>query len=220
MDVAYDNHLVVLSNSFSFTVNDNTLGLIIAQIIADTTNGNITACSYNGVPMTVGESGQTAGKNWAMFYLVAPASGANTLAVTIDAGTALVAVSSFTGVDQSTPLDNYQTDVGDGTSRSVTVSSSAENMIVGSVQNVPGASASTCGDNAPTGTTTERACTQIGAGGASRSHSLCTNAGANGELTYSTTVNETQRLNGWNINAGVAASSSRNRSKRHLLGLM
>jgi hypothetical protein len=66
-----------------------------------------------------------------LFYLVAPATGANTVSYTASATGDLGGGSvSFTGVDQTTPVANTATNFGTGTSVTLSVTNASGNMVV------------------------------------------------------------------------------------------
>jgi len=71
-----------------------------------------------------------------MFYLVAPATGSNTVSCTVSSSSQLTGGSvSFTEVDQTTPLANAVTNFGDSAAPSVTVTSATGNMVVDAAAN-------------------------------------------------------------------------------------
>jgi hypothetical protein len=92
-------------------------------------NATISSVTYNGVGMTAVESG---GASIRLYALVAPATGANNVVVTLSTDEAVCAVAaSYTGVDQTTGYNGVQSSAtGDG-SPSLTVTSAAGNLVVG-----------------------------------------------------------------------------------------
>lgn len=101
----------------------------------------ITSVTYNGVAMTLVPSSLTHTNNinhgfCVMYYLVAPATGANNVVVTWtnsgpNAGDGIGAGSlGFTGVNQTTPFSNLATAFGNSTATSVAVTSAVGNIVV------------------------------------------------------------------------------------------
>ena len=93
------------------------------------------AVKYDGVPMTsagiVHSNNRTAGFVQ-LFYLVAPVTGTRPVQVTMTGGSGAISAGSvsFTGVNQTTPIRNVTTAVGDSTTPNVTVASAPGNMVV------------------------------------------------------------------------------------------
>ena len=122
------NHTVSGSNTLL------TVGVAVGKITTNISGYTISA-TYAGVPLTsagrvVTSTGSTGIVQF--FYLKAPASGTNTVQVTLTGGTADIEAGSvsFTGVDQTTPVRNITTNNGNGTTASVTVPSATGNMVV------------------------------------------------------------------------------------------
>jgi len=119
--------------------------LLVVGVAVGTTGSDasfVTTATYNGVAMTsiskVHSDNQTNGYIQ-MFYLVNPDSGSNTVAITNNSNCDLAGGSvSFTGVDQSTPLDSPVTNFGDGTSGSVSVSTNVGDMVIDATCNGSG----------------------------------------------------------------------------------
>src|SRR5215218_1188399 len=107
--------------------------LLVGVVLASTNDAAInTTVTYNGVAMTsvAGEVHTNAGTaGYAeLFYLVAPATGTNTVSVAITGATVegLECGSvSLNSVDQTTPIAHQATATGSGTSASVAVASAA-----------------------------------------------------------------------------------------------
>lgn len=144
------------SLSWSHTCTGSNLVLIAAVAMgASVDTGITTAATYNSVSMTslgVVHSGTLTAGYIQAWYLIAPATGANTLAITASGGTpgTLAGGScSFTGADQTTPMgtaftghDN-NTPVGTG-SVSVTGTTSG-NMIFSAICTGSGGESATTG---------------------------------------------------------------------------
>lgn len=98
--------------TFSSTVGAALTNSILVLYIQVHTNLGISvsAASYNAVAMTklIRENDGVRNATVEIWYLVAPASGSNTVSVTLAGGTATFADAvciSYTGVDQVTPMD-------------------------------------------------------------------------------------------------------------------
>ena len=99
-----------VSPSWSHTTGSgsNRLLVLTASIWQDTPGtGTITAASYNSVSLTdPAISIRSAGMLTDIWYLVAPATGSNTMSVTVTGATDAVklSVSTYTGIDPTTPV--------------------------------------------------------------------------------------------------------------------
>jgi hypothetical protein len=96
------------SFSWTHTCTGSDLYLIVA-VFSYNNQGTLTAPTYNGVTMTLIQSTALAGplnKLW-LYGLANPATGANTVAFSFSISNSFVAsvATSYTGVDQSTPID-------------------------------------------------------------------------------------------------------------------
>lgn len=115
-DAATDNSQVTgTSHSFSHTCTGDDRLLIVSWM--QTVNATVTSCTYNGVAMTaVTGSGleivETGG--WLQqYYLVAPATGSNTVEITVPTSRFMRACSaSYTGVAQTGTIDSSNTATG------------------------------------------------------------------------------------------------------------
>ncbi len=124
------------SLSWSHTCTGSNLVLVVGVaigIIGD--SGKSASATYNGVAMTsagVVHSGAGTDGFVQMFYLAGPATGANTVAITITGGSVDITGGSvsFTGAHQTTPLINIATNTGVGTTASVSVTNASGNMVV------------------------------------------------------------------------------------------
>jgi hypothetical protein len=101
--------------TFAHTCTGNDLILIVAVVDQD---HNTTGVTYNGVAMTAINNGAQGDSLW---YLVGPATGSNNVVVTRSGAGDLfnAASSSYTGVDQSSPIDSSNT--GNSLSRPLTI---------------------------------------------------------------------------------------------------
>lgn len=120
--------------TWSHTCSGSNRLLVVGVAFSATDTGVTTAVTYNSVSMTslgkVHTNNQTGGFV-ELFYLVAPATGANTVSYTASATGDLGGGSvSFTGVDQTTPVANTATNFGTGTSVTLSVTNASGNMVV------------------------------------------------------------------------------------------
>lgn len=105
MAIAYNTHKscgrAITTNSCTYTCSSGSDRLLIAYV--GWYNGqSISACTYNGVAMTVGASINPSGgqRGAAVYYLLSPATGANTLSASCTPGGQYLylAGSDYTGV--------------------------------------------------------------------------------------------------------------------------
>jgi hypothetical protein len=111
-----------------------TVGVSTRENTSGSTNGKVTGVTYNSVAMTEGQTDlrDTASSNriyTQLWYLAGPATGENTVSVTLTATTdeAKAGAMSFTGVDQTTPKDASNGTNGSGTTPSIAVTTVADN---------------------------------------------------------------------------------------------
>src|SRR6185312_13655052 len=96
-------------------------------IMATSTSTDWTGFTYGGVALTQIQTGQTATNRISLWYLVNPASGSNTLTGTWPGNqTHGVIVSSYTGVNQSTPINTSTAGTGSGTSLTQSVTTNVD----------------------------------------------------------------------------------------------
>lgn len=122
MAIAYDNSSFLGSNggsgnfSASYTGATLTNGLLVAGITGDTTTDSITAVTYDGAALTLGAKLQTSGGRWIYcYYLLGPASGSKTFAITQSGGGYLIpVVAEYSGVKQSGQPDATATNSSGG----------------------------------------------------------------------------------------------------------
>jgi hypothetical protein len=125
------------SLSWSHTCSGSNRLLVVGMAVGAGLTTNTSTATYNGVAMT------SAGKVYSnnqndgyvqLFYLVAPATGANTVIVTCDQPHDMTGGStSFNGVDQTTPVSGATTAFGTTTSATVNVTSRYGDMVVDAV---------------------------------------------------------------------------------------
>lgn len=125
------------SLSWSHTCSGTNRLLVVSINVGAASDDVETTATYNGVSMT--SAGRVASNNQIdgytqLFYLVAPATGSNTVTVTSTLSKSLVGGSiSFTGVDQTSPVSNITTNFGSGAAPVINVTSDYGNMVVDSL---------------------------------------------------------------------------------------
>jgi hypothetical protein len=102
------------------------------------TSTSVSAVTYNSVSFTEVPGSATNNSNFYVrfYYLVAPATGANTFQVTFGGATAFdigCSILTFTGVDQSVPLGTAANAANFGTTPSVAVSAATDDLVVDAV---------------------------------------------------------------------------------------
>lgn len=126
------------SVSWSHTCTGSNRILIVGAAVGCLSDAITTTATYNGVSMTsVGSrvltNNQVNSGYVQMWSLIAPATGANTVQITASASVDAFSAgsTSFTGVDQTTPLGTPATAFGSSTTASVAVAGTTSgNMIV------------------------------------------------------------------------------------------
>jgi hypothetical protein len=125
-----------LSWSHTCSGNDRLLFVVVGAGSSVVGNRVVTSVTYNGVALT--QAWALNGPGWVRnegWYLVAPATGANTVVVTY-AGNNLQAAAggvSFTGVNQTTPVDTAATASGNTGNPTVVVSSATTDIVISGV---------------------------------------------------------------------------------------
>jgi hypothetical protein len=107
------NGSTVTSFTYSYTTGGSDR-LLIVQLYWQNSR-TVSTITYNGVAMTavVSPLDTGGGERHGMWYLVNPASGANNLSVTFSGTTPYVALlSSYTGIDQASPIGATRTETG------------------------------------------------------------------------------------------------------------
>lgn len=114
MAIAFDNGAVVATGSNagslsgSFTVTGSN-PFLIAYAWGAIGSDTVSDIQYNGVSLTkIGGTVCPSDRGVSMWYLKAPATGSNTLSVS-GSGLYLLSAASYTGVDQTSPLDSSNT---------------------------------------------------------------------------------------------------------------
>lgn len=192
------------SLSWNHTCSGSNRLLVVGVSLSDGSDPGktITGVTYSGVALTstaaIHSGGGTAGYVQ-MWYLVAPGTGTNPVVVTLSAfgaSTDLLGGSvSFDGVDQSTPVQNFNSATGSGTSASLVITSATGDMVVDVEAN---------GSNIPVSTKivrwSEHVTNGAGAGNAGQSSA----AGAASVTMGYTTTSDSWGMAGFDIKAAGA----------------
>jgi hypothetical protein len=142
MALAYDSASGLQSNSgtvhtLSHTCSGSNRLLVVYVMISNARS--IVSITYGGVDMTL-KTSKIVGQSVYVYYLAAPATGANNVVVTIDSSSYCYPTAvSYTGVDQSTPTGNAGTS--NGTTPSITLTTTVANawLVMGVRDAVDGA---------------------------------------------------------------------------------
>jgi len=121
------------SLSFALSTSGSDRLVTFATFVASNSI-NVTAATYDGVALT--PVGSLSGNGFTMefFRLVAPATGSNTCSVTWSGSSSVsIGAMSWTGVDQTTPVSGFQSNLSGTSSNSVTVSSSVGDFVVDAI---------------------------------------------------------------------------------------
>lgn len=132
------------TESFSYTCSSSSQRLLLLGVMLefDSNQESVSSATYNSVAMTLArrEERTDGGRHWSceVWYLVAPATGSNTLSFTANDGGghtttncswAAICV-DLSGVDQTTPVSAIGDANGSSTSPSVTFTTSNNNSMV------------------------------------------------------------------------------------------
>ena len=140
MAIAFDNTTQADTNtdsyplSFSHTVTGS--DPILFVYLYWNTSRTVSSVTYNGVSMTaVSTANDNGGGEFSnVYYLAGPATGSNTVAITMSGSCSIEAVAaSYTGADQSTPIDASRYEAANletGTSYSEALTTVADNCWV------------------------------------------------------------------------------------------
>lgn len=140
--IAHDADATSITNGFAGTVtktwthtvtgtNPLLVGLFDSwQDVAGT--GTVTAATYNSVTLVKVDGLASVSMRSELWYLKAPSTGANTQSVTFTGNHDAIkyATTSYTGVDQSAPLDSHNTATGTTGNPTVSTTSVAANTVV------------------------------------------------------------------------------------------
>jgi len=101
------------SDSWSYTASGSNRLLLVDVVVFDILPASVSALTYNGVSLTkldsIIDTLESTAQNTETWYLIAPATGANTLAITLNNVPSYWqwGASSYTGVNQTTPFDTH-----------------------------------------------------------------------------------------------------------------
>lgn len=134
MAIAFDAITgVQLTTGTSLTYSHTCTGsdrILFVSANNNTASDYVTGITYNGVSMTkIGASLQGGSTRYTnLYYLVAPATGANNVVISCSGSTYIEAYTvSYTGVHQSSPIDTNRTDTGSSvTSLTCTLTTTAD----------------------------------------------------------------------------------------------
>jgi hypothetical protein len=116
---AYEATLSTYNWSHTVGTNNNRLLLVGVSIFA---TGSVTAITYGGIALTKLRSDDGGIYRSELWYLIAPASGTASIAVTLSASlTSIAGGASWWGVDQTTPFSNNAGGTGTNTPASASV---------------------------------------------------------------------------------------------------
>lgn len=135
------------SYTFSHICGTQKNRALVVGIIGDTATNNITGVTYNSVAMTLATTVQVPGDRWHyLYYLVNPASGSNTVAISATGSGFIIPGSiSYNGVNQTSPINVTNTATGTSGSISCSVTTTVAGCML--VSSFRGASAVTPGTN-------------------------------------------------------------------------
>jgi hypothetical protein len=130
----------VSSLSWTHAVSGSNRFLVVGVALGSYGATITMSATYNGASMTSAgfvNSDGTDVSGVQLFYLLAPPVGSHTVQVTLSGGTADLEAGSisFTGVNQTTPVTNIESNYGSGTSASVAVPSATGDMVVDAIAN-------------------------------------------------------------------------------------
>ncbi|MEZ4722546.1 MAG: hypothetical protein R2813_11795 [Flavobacteriales bacterium] len=118
----------ITTTSFSHTCSGSNRILIVG---ITSKGGSVSSVSYNGTAMTLLSSGVQGEVSVAMYYLVAPATGAHNVSITMNSTrTIAVGANSYTGVDQVNPFYSFGSASGTSATSSVTIPSVTGHLVV------------------------------------------------------------------------------------------
>lgn len=141
MAIAFDAKSTVGFDSSSQTLSHTCSGadrLLVVAIVIDGTE-TVTAITYAGVSMTQLVTVAPGNFRIYLFYLLAPATGANNISVTLSGNQDVgIMAASYTGVAQSSPTDGTASGADDNTDpfgRSITTSQANSLVVLASADN-------------------------------------------------------------------------------------
>ncbi|MBN1421611.1 MAG: DUF2341 domain-containing protein [Planctomycetes bacterium] len=150
---AYDaaSNVGTASDSTGLTWSHTTSGserlLIVGVSIQNASSQTVSSVTYAGTNLTqAGAATNGTAVRSEIWYLVAPATGANDIVVTLSAAAQFAAgAASFTGVHQTSPLGTFASATGTGTAPSANVSSAGYELVIDTLAQRNSGSTSTIG---------------------------------------------------------------------------
>lgn len=107
LDACTQNATVVGDNNYTFT-HATAVGSNRVMILLASSGQFVSAATYNGVALTMIAEPAASGVVATAMYLVAPATGTNTVDFTLDSShNSIVRVCTFTGVNQASPIGTH-----------------------------------------------------------------------------------------------------------------
>lgn len=119
------------SVTFSHTCTGSDLLLLVGVHLYNVNGATISSVTYNGIALTLVDSAANSNRRVSLYRLVAPATGANDVVITLS-GTEFEVNGgsmSFTGVDQTTPLGTAVAANGNSTTPTVDVSAATNDVV-------------------------------------------------------------------------------------------
>jgi len=112
--IAFDtasNRQTTTGTSLTFAHTTTGSNLILFVGVTIDTNDVLTGITYNGTALTQVSKIQTTSGRWSyLYYLTAPSTGSNNVVISASESVLFLAyASSYTGVEQTTPIDSYGT---------------------------------------------------------------------------------------------------------------
>lgn len=106
--------------------------LLVGISVEDTATADPSSVTYNSISMTKLSSSTNGNTYSAIYYLVAPATGANDVVVTFSStmDSVIVGAASWSNVDQTTPLGTVATNTGSGANPSISVTAAVGDIVV------------------------------------------------------------------------------------------
>ena len=126
----FDAATASTSDGFSHTVGTKGNRLLIVTVLAGTSPSGIT---YNGVAMTSHADSAMGSERISTWYLVAPATGSNTITLAGEGSLTAIHATSYYGVNQSSPVGTLATSNASSTAPTVNVTGDNTSLIYGTV---------------------------------------------------------------------------------------
>lgn len=120
------------SSSFSHTTGTKTSRLIVVTVSTETTS-QPTGITYNSVSLILSQAEVAGSRSVSIWYLVAPATGSNTVAITGGSNVLTAHAITFYNVDQSTPVEADSGTTGSSSTPSLSVTTAGGRLNVDSV---------------------------------------------------------------------------------------